>query len=395
MFLSLFYLLRASGLNVSPNEWLTMLEGLSMGLHASTLTGFYRLCKSVVIHSEADYDKFNYTFLEYFKGMDEQSEVPKELLSWLNHPELLKNAREGLPELTDLPKELIDQLFAKRLWDQKEEHNEGKRWIGTGGYTAYGNQGKKVGGIRVGEEAEYGSAYRIVGERRYRDWRGDNKLDARQFQVAFRRLRQLTAESDGSKETVDVNATVRKTCESGGVLKIEPGRPRKNFIKVVLFIDSGGSMEPYQLLCSTLFQSVQKAGSFKELQIYYFHNVLRKNVYLDPTCDWRSGVPLNIIFNQLSPDYRVIFVGDAIMPPEELLSGKQGGIGPIPNGSSLQSFLRFKNKYPHIIWLHPQPRPVKRSYFTKTFEVLDSYFDMYPITVDGLTCGMKQLLANH
>ncbi|WP_369283498.1 VWA containing CoxE family protein [Oscillibacter sp. GMB15532] len=394
MFLSLFYLLRANGLSISPNEWITLHEGLRMGLHASTLTGFYRLCKAIVIHSETNYDKFDQVFLEYFNRKDEQPELSKELLFWLNHPELSENGREGPPESTAISRDLIDRLFTKRLQDQKDEHNGGKRWIGTSGYTTYGNQGKKSGGIRVGGEAVHGSAYRIVGERRYRDWHGDNALDARQFQVAFRRLRQLTAEFRGLNDEMDVEATVRKTCESGGILKIEPARPRKNTIKVVLFIDSGGSMETYQSLCSMLFQSVQKAGNFKELKIYYFHNVLRKNVYLDPTCDWRSGISLDSILNQLAPEYRVIFVGDAIMTPEELLSGKRGAAGPVPDGCGLQNFLRLKKKYSHIIWLHPQPRPLEHNYFTKTFEVLDSYFDMYPLTVDGLTCGIKKLVAN-
>lgn len=393
MFLSLFYLLRANGLSVSPNEWITMLEGLNMGLHASTFTGFYRLCKSVVIHSEADYDKFDQVFLEYFKNLKEHPEISKELLSWLDHPK--GNVREWFPESTDISRELIERMFAKRLRDQKEEHNGGKRWIGTGGYTAYGNQGKKAGGIRLGEESTHRSAYRMVGERRYRDWRWDNTLDARQFQIAFRRLRQLTSESNCLKTDVDVDATIRKTCENAGILKIESARPRKNAIKVMLLMDSGGSMESHQSLCSTLFQSVQKAGNFKELKIYYFHNALRRDVYLEPTCDWRSGVSLDSILNQLSSDYRVIFVGDAIMAPEELLSGKRGTTGSVPDGCGLQNFLKFKKKYPHIIWLHPQPRPVDSSYFTKTFEILDSYFDMYQLTIEGLTSGMKKLIVNH
>ena len=394
MFLSLFYLLRANGLSISPNEWITLHEGLRMGLHASTLTGFYQLCKAIVIHSETNYDKFDQVFLEYFNRMDEQSELSKELLFWLNHPELSENDREEPPESTAISKDLIDCLFAKRLQDQKDEHNGGKRWIGTDGYTAYGNQGKKSEGIRVGGEAAHSSAYRIVGERKYRDWRGDNTLDARQFQVAFRRLRQLSAATAGLMETVDIDATIQKTCESGGILKIQPARPRKNSIKVALFIDSGGSMEPYQLLCSMLFQSVQKGGSFKELKIYYFHNALRKNVYIEPTCDWRSGISLDLILNQLSPEYRVIFVGDAIMTPEELLSGKRGAVGLVPDGCGLQNFLRLKKKYSHIIWLHPQPRPVEHNYFTKTFEILDSCFDMYPLTADGLTSGIKRLISN-
>ena len=329
------------------------------------------------------------------QAFSSKQQVVLEILSWLKHPGLQDEDGERDEKSTGMSREMIEQMFAKRLQDQKEDHNGGKKWIGTGGYTAYGNRGKRMDGIRVGEESIHHSAYRVLGERKYRDWRWDNTLDARQFQVAFRRLRQLAAEADGRKTSLDVDATIRKTCDNAGNLKIEYTHPRKNAINVVMLIDSGGSMETHQLLCSMLFQSVQKAGNIKELKICCFHNTLRKNVYLEPTCDWRSGVSLDWILDNIPSDYRVIFVGDAIMALDELISGKQESTGQAPEGSGLENFIRVKQRYSHIIWLHPQPRPASSNYFTKTFEILNGYFDMYQLTVEGLTAGMKKLIVNH
>lgn len=161
-------------------------------------------------------------------------------------------------------------MFARRLQDQKEEHNGGRKWIRTGGYTAFGNRGERMGGIRVGGESRYRSAYRIAGEWRYRDWRTDCTLDFRQFQQAFRGLRQLSRLTDAIKTELDVDATIQKTCQNGGMLRMEYTFPRKNTLKLLLLIDSGGSMEPYQRLCSMLFQVVDKAGHFKDLKICNF-----------------------------------------------------------------------------------------------------------------------------
>ena len=393
MFLTFFYLLRTSGINVSLSEWLTLMEGLRMDLHDSTLSGFYTLCRSVLLHSEADFDRFDQVFLEFFKDVKHVDEVPPEMLKWLEHPELDLVELERLSEITGLSVEEIEKMFAERLKGQDAEHNGGRKWVGTGGFTPFGHRGKKLGGIRVGGKSNYRSAYRVAGERKYRDWRKDNTIDSRQFQMAFRSLRQLSSNSDEPKTELDIDTTIRKTCDNAGNLSIEFTRPRKNALKLMLLMDSGGSMDYYRELCSLLFQSVSKAGRFKDLKVYYFHNAPGKRLYLDPTLDWRNSVLTEWVMNNIPSDYKVIIVGDASMSMQELLPSYNWWKSDVPENSGLALLLALKRRYPHLIWLHPQPRPAYSSYWTQTFELLEKHFDMYQLSIDGMTKGMKKLMV--
>ena len=393
MFLTFFYLLRASGINVSLSEWLTLMEGLRMDLHDSTLSGFYTLCRSVLLHSEADFDRFDQVFLEFFKDVKHVDEVPPEMLKWLEHPELDMVELERLSEITGLSVEEIEKMFAERLQGQDAEHNGGRKWVGTEGYTPFGHRGKQLGGIRVGGKSSYRSAYRVAGERKYRDWRKDNTIDSRQFQMAFRSLRQLSSNSDEPKTELDIDTTIRKTCDNAGNLSIEFTRPRKNALKLMLLMDSGGSMDYYRELCSLLFQSVSKAGRFKDLKVYYFHNAPGKRLYLDPTLDWRNSVLTEWVMNNIPSDYKVIIVGDASMSMQELLPSYNWWKSDVPENSGLALLLDLKRRYPHLIWLHPQPRPAYSSYWTQTFELLEKHFDMYQLSIDGMTKGMKKLMV--
>ena len=393
MFLTFFYLLRASGINVSLSEWLTLMEGLRMDLHDSTLSGFYTLCRSVLLHSEADFDRFDQVFLEFFKDVKHVDEVPPEMLKWLEHPELDMVELERLSEITGLSVEEIEKMFAERLQGQDAEHNGGRKWVGTEGYTPFGHRGKQLGGIRVGGKSNYRSAYRVAGERKYRDWRKDNTIDSRQFQMAFRSLRQLSSNSDEPKTELDIDTTIRKTCDNVGNLSIEFTRPRKNALKLMLLMDSGGSMDYYRELCSLLFQSVSKAGRFKDLKVYYFHNAPGKRLYLDPTLDWRNSVLTEWVMNNIPSDYKVIIVGDASMSMQELLPSYNWWKSDVPENSGLALLLDLKRRYPHLIWLHPQPRPAYSSYWTQTFELLEKHFDMYQLSIDGMTKGMKKLMV--
>ena len=394
MFLSFFYLLRAHGLKVSLNEWLTLLQALQMGLHQNSLSAFYTLCRAIVISSETDFDRFDQVFLEFFQEMASQDPIPEEMKAWLEDPETFRVDLDRLAKATGLSVEEIERMFAKRLADQDAEHNGGRKWIGTDGYTAYGNRGRKMGGIRLGGDSVWQSAYRIAGERRYRDWRGDNTLDSRQFQAAFRSLCQVSKDTDQRKTELDVDATVQETCRQGGRLKMEYTQPRKNMIKLLLLIDSGGSMDRYQKLCSLLFQSINKAGHFKDLKIYYFHNCVGNVLYEEPTLDYRKTVPTSWVLKNVSSEYRVIFVGDGEMSPDELISVKRWHSQFADAKSPMGWLKEFKKQYPHIIWLHPQARPTGGSYWTQTFELLEEQFDMYRLSLDSLTQGMKKLMQN-
>lgn len=394
MFINFFYYLKAGGLKVSLTEWMTLLEALRANLHDASMMGFYTMCRAIVVKSETDFDLFDRLFLEFFGELEAEQRVPEEIMKWLDHPELIPPEFKEFLEHTDLSIEEIEELFRQRLEDQKEEHNKGNKWIGTGGYTAYGHHGRKLGGIRVGGESVYRSAYRVASERKYRDWRRDKTIDSRQFQFAFRRLRQLSDHTQQEKTEIDVDETVKKTGDKGGILHVVKKPPRNNVIKLMLLIDSGGSMDYYQSLCTTLFQSVKKAGGFADVRFYYFHNYIGNILYTSPAQRISDRIQTDWVLQNIDSTYKVIIVGDGQMSMYELFNpfgsgGMQGGLY-----THLGRFGDFREKYPDIIWLHPQETPKTEGYWNQTWFRLAEVFPMYQLTLDGLNEGLHKLLVS-
>ena len=241
MFTSFFYLLRSRGLDVSLNEWLTLMEALDKDLAHNSLTGFYYLSRSILVKSESDFDKFDGAFLEYFKDIQTYEELPKELIDWLNNPKEKKNNYDKAQDEKNLALSLqeIQKMLLERLKEQDSEHNGGSYWVGTGGMSVFGNNGNASNGIRVGGVSRRHSAMQVAGERQFRDFRNDTVLDLRQFQMAFRRLRQFSSRIDAPKTELDVDATIDETCNNAGNLKVIYGRPRKNTVNVLLLMDRG------------------------------------------------------------------------------------------------------------------------------------------------------------
>ena len=239
-----------------------VLEGMEKGLHHSTLTGFYHLCRAIVVKNETEFDRFDQIFLEFFKNVPYTGELPEDLLDWLNHPsEDLKRTIADLRS-AGFPDETLEELLKmleERLKEQTEEHNGGNYWVGTQGRTPWGNSGWHPNGIRIGGQSMHRTAMMVAGERKFRDFRKDNTLDTRQFQMAFRTLRQLSAQERSAEKELDVDATIHDTCESAGRLEIRYKNPRKNTVKVLLLMDSGGSMDYYSGLCSQLFDALAAA----------------------------------------------------------------------------------------------------------------------------------------
>ena len=398
MFVGFFYLLRQRGFGVSLNEWMTLMEGLLLGLHRSTLTGFYDLCRAVLVKSEADYDKFDAAFLEYFKDVPFPEELlPDELMDWLNHPKnALEEFRAFLREqgYTEKSIDEILKMFEERLKEQKEEHNGGSYWIGTGGYSNFGNAGHSPQGIRVGGESIYRRAFQVAGERKYRDFRRDNTLDIRQFQMAFRLLRQYSDQSLGDKTEFDVDGTIRDTCDNAGTLKVRWKRPRRNTVKVLMLMDSGGSMSYYSQLCSMLFQAARQSNHFKELHVYYFHNCVYSRVYTDPRMYREHGVSTEWLLKNFGSEYKVIFVGDALMDMYELTEKRYDYFAGSGSLSGMDWLKRFKEQYDHLIWLNPEEPPRYGGYWGQSYSHIARLIDMYPLSVDGLERGMKKLLVS-
>ena len=396
MFASFFYLLRQRGLDVSLNEWLTLLQGMEQGLHRSSLTGFYQLCRAVLVKSEAEYDRFDQVFLEFFKDVPWQGELPEEVLQWLEHPK--EDLGETVRRLRDLgmPEESLEELLRRleeRLKEQTEEHNGGNYWVGTQGRTPWGNSGWHPGGIRIGGQGRHRTAMTVAGERKYRDFRKDNTLDTRQFQMAFRLLRQLSVQADSNEKVLDADGTIRDTCDNAGTLKVRYKNPRKNAVKVLLLMDSGGSMEYYAGLCSMLFQAATKSNNFKELHTYYFHNCVYSEVYTHPGLRWDSVVPTEWLLQNYDASYKVIIVGDGAMSPYELREPRYDWEKRTYGDSGLAWLERLRRHYPYLIWLNPEPMPARPDYWSQTHWQLAQIFHMYDLSAEGLEQGMKRLMV--
>ena len=281
----------------------------------------------------------------------------------------------------------------ERLQEQTEEHNGGNYWVGTQGRSPFGNSGVHPGGIRIGGTGQHRTAVSVAGERRFRDFRGDATLDDSRFQTAFRLLRQMSFQSDGELE-VDVDGTIHDTCDHGGTLSIRYRRPRKNAVKVLLMMDSGGSMEYYAGLCGALFRAATRSNHFKELHVYYFHNCVYDKLYLAPSMQWGGGgsVSLDWVLRNYDSSYKLILVGDAAMHPYELTEPMYDWATRSYGPSGISCLERLKKQYPHLIWLNPNPMPQRRDYWSQTHWDLGKVFPMYELTAEGLAAGMRRLM---
>lgn len=396
MFTDFFYTLKDKGLDVSTTEWLTLMDALDKGLCDSSLSKFYYISRMLLVKHESDYDKYDMAFMEYFKGVHSEDELPDSLLSWLDKKDM---------DTSGLNKELysfnqqrdaneVKRLFRERLSEQKSEHNGGNQWIGTSGGSAFGHHGRNVGGIRVGGESGMHTAFQVMGDRIYEDFRHDKTLNIRQFQVAFRRLRQFSTKLDIPKTELDINKTVDSTCNNGGFLQLEFDKPRKNSVKLLLLFDCGGTMMPFSEMCNNLFQAVYKANHFKDVKTYYFHNCIYSKVYKTPECMTGDWYDLDYIFRHTDKDYKVIIVGDAQMAPEELFDVNGNYSGPNDGMSGYEWNKLLKSKYKKCVWLNPRRHGNSgATSWMEAEEALSALYDMYPLTVDGLKLAITKLMA--
>lgn len=398
MFTEFFYRLRSKGLPVTLGEWLTLQEALDKGLCDSSLTQFYYIARMILVKSETDFDKFDMAFEEEFKAAQSGPEVTKQMLEWLNKPdaqELLSNEERNWlsNEEVQIDKDEVEEKFKQRLKDQDTEHNGGSYWIGTMGKTSFGNTGGNVGGVRVGGTTGFQSAFSVIGARKYRDFRDDRMLDNRQFQLAFRKLRQFSSKLDIPLTELDINGTVDKTCLNGGCLQIVMEKPRKNAVKLLLLMDSGGTMIPFSKLLNELFQAVHKSNHYKEVKTYYFHNCIYSKLYKTPECENGDWIDTDWMFRNLDSDFKVIIVGDAAMAPEELYSESGNYRGPNGGLSGMEWLLLLKRHYKKIVWLNPKMAP-GHAPWREAETAVKQIFPMYKLTIEGLNEAMSKLMVN-
>lgn len=383
MFVEFFYHLRLRGVPVSTTEFLNLLRALEQGLIGESLDRFYHIGRAMLVKRLEHFDLYDQAFAEFFKDRPftgSQAEITDELLDWLNDP-------KPFPQLSDAQRALLDKvdfeellkMFEERLQEQTERHDGGSHWVGTGGTSPFGNGGVNPGGIRVGGEGGGRSAVQIASERRFRNLRSDLTLDVRQMSAALKKLRVLTRQ--GRQNELDLKQTIQQTANNAGDLEIIWQAPRKNRVKLLLLMDVGGSMTPYSRLCSQLFSAAHQASHFKQFKSYYFHNCPYEVLYENMAR--RKGESTQEVLQQFDSTWTCIVVGDAAMAPSELMSA--GGaidfyyMNTRPGWYWLQ---QIKETIPRTAWLNPDPP----RYWTTTFTVqkIQTLFEMFPLTLNGL-----------
>ncbi len=397
MFTEFFYVLKDKGLKISMTEWITFMDALDRDLAHSSLEELYSLGRMILVKTESDFDKYDLAFAEYFKNIKHDDDIPENIKKFLDKEdmELSQQNIDMYAYETKRDAEETKRLLRERINEQQTEHNGGNYWIGTSGGSAFGHSGRNKGGIRIGGKSGFQSAFMVNGERRYQDFRHDKTLDIRQFQIAFRKLRQYSARLDVPETELDLDKTIDSTCNNGGYLKIEYQKPRKNTVKLLLFFDCGGTMYPFMELCNSLFQAVYKANHFKDVKTYYFHNCIYSKVYKTAECEYGDWISLEEVFRLTDKDYKVIIVGDAQMAPEELFDVNGNYRGPNDGRSGYEWNKMLSQKYKKVIWLNPRMHGAmtKRYAWMEAEDTLAQIYKMFPLTVDGLKEGIKLLMA--
>ena len=392
MFLQLFQNLRDAKLPVSLREYLTLLEAMKQGLTTYDIDGFYYLARAALIKDERNLDRFDQVFAQTFKGLEAASLADVIDKVDLPHDWLRKEIEK---HLSDAEKAEIDALggfeklmetLKERLKEQQKRHQGGSKWIGTGGTSPFGAYGYNPEGVRIGQdESRHQRAVKVWDKREFKNLDDSVELGTRNIKVALKRLRQWAR--DGADEELDLNSTIRATAEHG-YLDVVTRPERRNAVKVLLFLDAGGSMDPYIKIVEELFSAART--EFKHLEYYYFHNCLYEGVWRDNRRRWSEVTPTWEVLRTYGPDYKCIFVGDAAMSPYEI--AMKGGANEHWNEEPGQVWLtRARDTWPSNAWINP----VKENHwgYTQSTQMIRQIFDdqMFPMTLKGIEAAMKSL----
>ncbi|MTI84516.1 MAG: VWA domain-containing protein [Firmicutes bacterium] len=394
MFTGFFYIIRGMGVPVSLTEWITFMSALDKGLGFSSLTQFYRLARAILVKSEAYYDSFDRAFLKFFGGIETSAEMVSEALKWVEKslpPLNITSAERACFEDWDF--EELRRNLEGRMEQQDSEHHGGSYWIGTGGTSPYGHSGYNPAGVRIGGQSINRSAVQVASERSFRDFRKDEVLNTRHFQTALRSLRRLSRHEEGPKEVLDLESTIEATGSNAGNLKLVWNRPRKNNVKLMILMDSGGSMNRYARLCSQLFQAANKADHFKEFKVYFFHNCIYEHLFHEPFCRVQASQRTLEVLNTHAHDYKVILVGDASMATSELMM-KYGALewNYLNNEPGISWLRHIVNHFRHVVWLNPIPKKIwPTTEGANTIDIISGIVPMFELTLEGLQKAIKRL----
>ena len=392
MFLPFFANLRDGDIPVSLREYLSFLEGVKRGLATYDIDAFYYLARTSMVKDERNIDKFDRAFANTFKGLEtisseemlEAVEIPKEWLRKMMEKHLSEEEKAEINALGGFEK--LMETLKERLKEQEGRHQGGNKWIGTGGTSPFGAYGYNPEGIRIGQsESRHKRAVKVWDKREFKNLDDSVELGTRNIKVALKRLRRWAR--DGATEELDLNGTIRATAENG-YLDVKTRPERRNAVKVLLFLDVGGSMDPHIKVVEELFSAAR--AEFKHLEYFYFHNCLYEGVWRDNRRRWDAQVPTNEVLRTYGPDYKCIFVGDASMSPYEVAYA--GGANEHWNAESGQTWLtRAREQWKSNLWINPLPE--KHWGYTHSIKMIQEIFDaqMVPMTLAGLERGMKEL----
>jgi uncharacterized protein with von Willebrand factor type A (vWA) domain len=392
MFLPFFETLRRTGVPVSLREYLAFLEGVSAGLVTFDVEGFYHLARTAMVKDERHLDRFDRAFAEAFRGLEaiteaqvlEALDLPAEWLQKLAEKHLTPEERAAVEALGGFDA-LMDTL-RKRLAEQQGRHQGGNKWIGTAGTSPFGAYGYNPEGVRIGQDqSRHQRAVKVWDKREFRNLDDQVELGTRNIKVALRRLRRWAR--DGAAEELDLDGTIRATAEHGW-LDVQTRPERRNAVKVLLFLDVGGSMDPHVKVVEELFSAAR--SEFRHLEHFYFHNCLYEGVWRDNARRWDAQTPTWEVLRTYGADWKCIFVGDASMSPYEIL--QPGGANEHWNAEAGQVWVRrAAEQWPNHLWINPTPeRFWDHSHSIRLIRGLIGD-RMVPMTLDGIARGTRML----
>jgi uncharacterized protein with von Willebrand factor type A (vWA) domain len=387
MLIDFFFSLRDARVPVTIKEFLTLLEALQKQVIAPSLDEFYYLARLTLVKDEAHFDKFDRAFGAFFKGIetvfDAKADIP---LDWL----LKRLERELTPEqkaqLQKLGYDKLMERLQELLKEQKERHEGGSKWIGTGGTSPFGNGGTNPEGIRIGGKGGNRSAVKVWDQRTYRDYDGERELGIRNVKVALRRLRRFARQ--GAADELALDETIRSTANNAGWLDIKMQPERRNRIKVLMLLDVGGTMDDHIERTEELFSAAK--AEFKHMDFFYFHNCVYDHLWKHNRRRHAERFPTWDVLRTYPPDTRLIFVGDATMSPYEILA--PGGSVEYANDEAGAEWLaRFCHAFPKFAWLNPEPEHLWQ--YRQSIAIVRQIMGnrMFPVTIDGLERAMRLL----
>ena len=388
MLLNFFEELRSAGIRASLKEHLTLLKALDSDVIERRPEDFYYLARATYVKDEGLLDRFDQVFQKVFNGVfselgEEQATIPEEWLGAVTAKFLTEEERAAIEELGDWDE--IMETLKKRLEEQEGRHEGGNKWIGTGGTSPFGHSGFNPAGVRIGGKSRNRRAIKVWEKREFANLDSSLDLGTRNIKVALRRLRRFARE--GAADELDLDATIRGTAKQGW-LDIRMRPERHNAVKLLLFLDVGGSMDDHVKVTEELFSAA--TSEFKNMEFYYFHNCLYEGVWKDNSRRWSERIPTWDLLHKFGHDYKIIFVGDAAMSPYEI--AWEGGSVEHLNDEPGEVWLkRVVDTYPAVAWLNPKPERAWE--YSQSTQMIRQIMDdrMYPLTLDGLDDAMRAL----